>query len=245
MSLLDKYPYIREILDELSECVDNSSYYVVAGENGSVPLKKLNNAKASMASGAGASLDHDEEILLLYDSTVFGSAKEGALITNKKIIVKQAFEGLMCQPYYKSLSISYNKGELKFGILNLMHLHRQDELREGFINLLSSMLALSNEKGEVECSISDEELRELVEIIKGTQIEIGDEVSGVDAFVDKYIYPYESEIESMFRKIGSDGNVEMVIDKVIDFIPAPVRYVIPRNLVKKAVLSIKEKVFQS
>lgn len=245
MSLLDKYPYIREILDELSECVDNSSYYVVAGENGSVPLKKLNNAKASMASGMGASLDSDEEILVLYDDTLFGSAKDGALITNKKIIVKPSGGWQHCQPYYKSYPISYNKGELNFGDLKLMHLHGRDKLRDGLIKLLSSMIALSNENGEVEYSISDEELRELVDILRETQVKIGDEVAGLDAFFDKYIMPYESEIEDMFRKIGSDGNVEMVIDKVIDFIPAPARYVIPRNLIKKAVLSIKDKVFQS
>lgn len=245
MSLLDKYPYIREILDELSECVDNSSYYVVAGENGSVPLKKLNNAKASMASGMGASLDSDEEILVLYDDTLFGSAKDGALITNKKIIVKPSGGWQHCQPYYKSYSISYNKGELNFGDLKLMHLHGCDKLRDGLIKLLSSMIALSNENGEVEYSISDDELRELVDILIETQVKIGDEVAGLDAFFDKYIMPYESEIEDMLRKTGSDGNIEMVIDKVIDFIPAPVRYVIPRNLVKKAVLSIKEKVFQS
>lgn len=153
--------------------------------------------------------------------------------------------GQHCQPYYKSYSISYNKGELNFGDLKLMHLHGCDKLRDGLIKLLSSMIALSNENGEVEYSTSDDELRELVDILIETQVKIGDEVAGLDAFFDKYIMPYESEIEDMLRKIGSDGNVEMVIDKVIDFIPAPARYVIPRNLVKKAVLSIKEKVFQS
>lgn len=109
---------------------------------------------------------------------------------------------------------------------------------------LCAMIALY-EARENKQELTDEELRLKASLINEERVRITDDKSKFDLFFDKYIYPYENEIEDALRKLGSDGNIEFVIDKVIDFIPAPIRYAIPRSLVKKAVLIIKNKVFES
>ncbi|QLB19915.1 hypothetical protein [Mannheimia granulomatis] len=109
---------------------------------------------------------------------------------------------------------------------------------------ICGMVALY-EAREAKQELTDDELRLKASLINEERVKITDDKTSLDIFFDKYIYPYESEIEAMLRKIGSDGNIEIVIDKVIDFIPAPVRCAIPRRIVKKIILAIKDKVFQS
>lgn len=53
-----------------------------------IPVKKLKRAKQSY----GQNLKEDEVIVLLYDGTAFGSAKEGLLLTNRKIYFKNVFK---------------------------------------------------------------------------------------------------------------------------------------------------------
>lgn len=52
------------------------------------PPKKLANAKNSF----GQLIDKDEQIILLYDDTVFGSAKNGLILTTHRIYVKNHLE---------------------------------------------------------------------------------------------------------------------------------------------------------
>jgi len=54
-----------------------------------IPQKKLNNAAGTYAQGVGV----DEAIIMLYDSTVFGSAKEGFLLTTKRLYSKVLLGG--------------------------------------------------------------------------------------------------------------------------------------------------------
>ena len=49
-----------------------------------IPQKKLNNAFGSYAS----SMSSDEVVIFLYDDTVFGSAKEGFILTSKRLYYK-------------------------------------------------------------------------------------------------------------------------------------------------------------
>lgn len=248
MSLLEKYPYMSEILDSLSELVDNSNYYVVAGKNGSVPAKKLNNAKSSYAPFAGIGED-GEEILFLYDDTAFGSAKEGYLFTNHQIYLKNLFENPTFLDYSQLNNLVYDKGELyiydsgdSWNHVRFMHLHGYENLRDKLIEFISALIVLDLEKRS-DPPISDSELREMTNVVKETRAVIKGGVSGLDAFFDKYIMPYEDQIEDLIRKLGSDGNIETIVDKVIDFIPAPARYVVPRSFIKKIVVSMKNKMF--
>jgi len=53
-----------------------------------IPAKKLKNAKSSYAPSMGS----DETLVMLYDSTVFGSAKDGILLTSKRLYNKAGLE---------------------------------------------------------------------------------------------------------------------------------------------------------
>ena len=64
----------------------NSSGKLTAFEN--VPPKKLRSAVQSYASVMG----NDETVIFLYDDTVFGSAKEGFLLTSKRLYQKNIME---------------------------------------------------------------------------------------------------------------------------------------------------------
>lgn len=240
MSFSEKYPYMSEILDSLSELVNNSNFYVVAGKNGSVPAKKLNNAKSSYAPFACFGVD-DEEILFLYNDTVFGSAKEGYLFTNHQIYLKNLFEHPTLLDYSQLKDFIYDKGELYIygasgdsDCVRFLHLHGKENLRDKLIEFISALIVLDLEKRK-DSFISDSELREMTNVLKETRTVIKDGVSGLDAFFDKYIMPYEDQIEDFIRKLGSDGNIETIVDKVIDFIPAPARYVVPRSFIKNIV----------
>jgi hypothetical protein len=51
-----------------------------------IPEKKLKNALTSIAKGVA-----EDDVLLLVDSTIFGSAKDGVIVTADKIFLKEAF----------------------------------------------------------------------------------------------------------------------------------------------------------
>jgi len=53
-----------------------------------IPPKKLRNARESYAT----TITEDETVILLYDDTVFGSAKEGFLLTTKRLYQKNLAE---------------------------------------------------------------------------------------------------------------------------------------------------------
>ncbi|MCL2563809.1 MAG: hypothetical protein FWE08_07220 [Oscillospiraceae bacterium] len=53
-----------------------------------IPQKKLRNAIRSYASNMG----HDETVLVLYDDTVFGSSKEGFILTTRRLYGKNLME---------------------------------------------------------------------------------------------------------------------------------------------------------
>ncbi|MCL2560629.1 MAG: zinc ribbon domain-containing protein [Turicibacter sp.] len=66
--------------------------------------RKLKNAKESMGRGMG----DDEEIFLLYDDTVFGSGKNGVLLTTKGMYARGIGEGSMFIVYDDIASMSRN-----------------------------------------------------------------------------------------------------------------------------------------
>ena len=68
-----------EILLGLQLQLHDGSFYVADG----IPAKKLGNAADTFAH-----LQPDERALVLVDTTVFGSAKEGAVLTDKRLYAK-------------------------------------------------------------------------------------------------------------------------------------------------------------
>ncbi len=67
---------------EICEKYENNNYF--AGNN--IPPKKVRNARASLG------VPFDEEVIALIDLTIFGSAKDALIITNRGIYAKNVFE---------------------------------------------------------------------------------------------------------------------------------------------------------
>lgn len=254
MSLLEKYPYLQECLDCIKRDIAGTNLYIWNDEDYPPSAKQIKGSKAVIACN---SLQPNEEIFFSQDVTFLEDGEIGCLVTDQYLYYKERW-GQPIRMFYEDVSIYYGNGYLEvFGpFMPLKGKWRDGEKVKISLStqaldavyyvtaFICGMVALY-EAREAQQELTDEELRLKASLINEERVKITDDKTSLDIFFDKYVYPYESEIEDMLRKIGSDGNVEMVIDKVIDFIPAPARYVIPRNLVKKAVLSIKKKVFQS
>jgi len=82
-SISSKIEMIETILAEVDDEIQGA--YVFIGED--IPPKKLENAEKTYI----GKLSESEYILLLVDSTLFGSAKEGCTLTSKRLYYKQAF----------------------------------------------------------------------------------------------------------------------------------------------------------
>lgn len=81
----------RTLVEEYSSRIEDDRIFFAPN----VPPKKLKNALGSYASAA-----KDEEVLVLIDDTIFGSAKDGALLTSKGFYV----HGMMQSPQSIQLS---------------------------------------------------------------------------------------------------------------------------------------------
>ncbi|MEG9500217.1 hypothetical protein [Mannheimia indoligenes] len=254
MSLVEKYPYLQECLYCIKRDIAGTNLYIWNEEDYSPSSKQIKGSKAVIAHN---SLQPNEEVLISQDMTLSNDGEIGCLITDQYIYYKERW-GNPIRMFYEDMNIYYGNGYLQLsGIVTPLKGKWSSEhkveislsSRElnavySLTEFICAMIALY-EAREAKQELTDDELRLRASLINEERVRITDDKSNLDKFFDKYVYPYENEIENMFRKIGSDGNVEMVIDKIIDFIPAPARYAIPRSLVKKVALAIKDKVFQS
>ena len=71
-----------------------------------IPHKKLRNAKESY----GQSIGVDEEVILLYDDTTFGGAKEGFILTNRAMYGKHLKENPQVVALKDITELKYRKG---------------------------------------------------------------------------------------------------------------------------------------
>ncbi|NEN75232.1 hypothetical protein F9B74_02670 [Pelistega sp. NLN82] len=99
-----KYSELAELVEMMSMAVtsgrfmnklDDGTYYNLQDSYETFPVKKFENAKKSYAQG----IEEDEELLFLFDITLFGSATDGMIITNKKIYFKDFLEDPECIDY--------------------------------------------------------------------------------------------------------------------------------------------------
>ena len=85
--LYSKDEIVRDFVNMLgAKLCDNSSFYL--SEN--IPPKKMKNASKTFLKPI---IDNKDDLLIFYDDTLFGSAKEGLAISNKRVSWKGDFEG--------------------------------------------------------------------------------------------------------------------------------------------------------
>ena len=116
------------LLEELvatsfSGCFTVSSVYTKPD----IPAKKLNNAVSSYAEGVDPT-----QVVALYDSTVFGSGKEGVLVTYAGLYMKMAFED----------SVHFSFSQVKE-----VQVHKHTEQRQGKEPKVTKKLHVSLEDG--------------------------------------------------------------------------------------------------
>lgn len=84
-------------------CSDRTSEFFYVGTN--IPKRKLQNALSEF------SVTKNESVFALVDTTVFGSAKQGALFTNKGIHVKNSWTGDMSEGFISWNDFQYAEFE--------------------------------------------------------------------------------------------------------------------------------------
>ena len=82
-----------------------------------IPPKKLKNAVKGYAPDATR-----DTVIALCDSTVFGSAKEGFLLTTERLYGKQIMTAGSCVNVKEITSVSYHKGKSRLD-MNMVHIH--------------------------------------------------------------------------------------------------------------------------
>lgn len=250
ISLLEKYPYIQQCLDCVIRDITSTNLYIWNSTHYAPSLKQQKGAKLVIAYG---SLSPDEEVFFSQDMTLFNDGEIGCVVTDKYLYYKDRWE-YPIRMSYKNIDVYYGNGCLQISGEEVTALQGNfpDERKIKFslssnridaINSITAFICAMSVLHESDTSLTNDELISKSMLINEERVKITNDKTVLDVFFDKYIFPYENEIETMLRKVGSDGNIEMVIDKVIDFIPAPARYVVPRSLVKKAVLTLKDKMF--
>jgi len=78
-----------------------------------IPQKKFNNAVKSYAANMG----QDERVLFLYDDTVFGSSKEGFILTSHALYSKNILESGNFASIEEIMHMTYDAGLLSSSIM--------------------------------------------------------------------------------------------------------------------------------
>ena len=93
-------PQIELLHEYLVEVAIESRFHVM----GKIPAKKESNARKSMEIGT------EEQIIALIDTTAFGSGKDGIVLTDKNVYIKEMFESPISLSYKK---LSETKMDIK------------------------------------------------------------------------------------------------------------------------------------
>ena len=101
--MANKDPITISLIEEAGERLSGSKSYVWPN----IPEKKLSNALGSIAKGISA-----DDVLILIDATIFGSAKDGIVVTETDIYFKEAFTEPKRTPLKLVASISFKDDKI-------------------------------------------------------------------------------------------------------------------------------------
>ncbi len=151
-----------------------------------IPPKKLKNALEVYAGDAVF-----EEVLVLIDSTVFGSAKEGALITTQKLYAHNLWDNPLKFSWKEVESIVILEDEEKVQINQINFLNTifpEMNAMKLLVRMLNEILALIhpdkvfvNESGEIKNGVKDENLFTNKDLAKTKNAPLLNHYSPIDA----------------------------------------------------------------
>lgn len=215
-----------------------------------VPEKKVNNAKKSFGQG----ISSDETLLLLFDSTLFGSASEGIIFTDKRIYAKESFSDPLCIDYK---DIENVKADPKTGAITVTCKNGIKKLQTGvykdnyllFWNLIqfilgySAILKVHSNSGSI---LSNAEAQELYDEVSWYSLQSVEESESVfDNFFDKYGSLILGQLGAFtLSQLDSDETWDLVVGKLYELLPAPVRMIVSKETVKEMVISNKNKIIE-
>ena len=167
-----------------------------------IPPEKLANAISSYAP-----IDKDEGIVLLCDSTTFGSAKNGTVLTTKRAYSKGGYFG------NNILDIDVCKNELENSfrdspdILILPHI-------VGLIKMIDFLQSIKQKHAEIDTSNTDQPAEVLCPNC-GTELETGEKFcGGCGTAVITMQQPQGKQASAMMVNQELENNILMIIDDV-------------------------------
>lgn len=253
MNLIEQYPFVKEYIDQVGTfgwAYNNGTVYSFF-EIDEIPEKKIRNAKESI----GVNLDSDERLLLLFDHTVFGSATDGIIFTDRKIHSKGLWEDPIVIPYERIESISVDR---KDGKMTLQCIDRTVVIGGASVTnnlilrslsnfILSAAFLIRNEQQGI--VLDPKQAEELHFETSWYNFSFKGEPSQLDQFFDKHEDTIRKVIEQLgiddlFYKLsnGDDEIWGLLIDKIYEFLPAPVRSIVSPETFRKIILGSKDKI---
>ncbi|OOR98955.1 hypothetical protein B0187_06750 [Haemophilus paracuniculus] len=257
MNLLEKYPDLKEHISFVGDVGSmqhgGTIYYFLDPFGVSLNYeeifeKKANNAKQSF----GKDISSDEKLLILIDTTAFGSAKDGIIFSDRKIYYKELFEKpnviryedidrIVVSRKDKKLiffigeekkSISYSSFDSFLLIQNLIQ----------FIIGTSYLIRAENEGVEIE-NVSDFIWDSYW---SNVEYEGEEETSKFEEFLDKHEDKLRELIEKagindlLYNAFNNDEKWDVGLDKLYELLPTPIRLVISRDKFKGFILENRD-----
>lgn len=232
------------------------------------PHRKLKNAIKSF----GKNIEEDEKILLLFDTTLFGSASDGIILTDKKIYVKNLLEN-PCKVAYQDIDeivISRKDGKLRlidhngqdFGTKYILHPFADGSKAffecmnlahfiVGFSALINANIKLLQED---KAELTEKEAQDLYDdcfLYKFHFEGEAPEPSVVDNFFERYEDKISQFVESsglgdfVFKLDSGDEEAwGLLVEKLYQVLPMPFRMVVSEDKVRNIVLNNKDKILK-
>lgn len=258
MILLEKYPQLKEYVEQfgtMGAFQHRGTIYSFLDSFEEIPAKKVQNAKNSI----GKHLSSDETLLLLVDNTLFGSATDGVIFTDKAIHYKELFSDpeVVFYEQIDSISVSRKDGKLNLfldgniktiGAIGVKEYLLLFSLTNFIIG--ASYLIRTNNQNIV---IDDNEIDNFLADIYFSNVTFEGEPEPPSKF-EEFLNRHEDSIRDAFDKLGindlilkleDDEKLIPHIDKVYELLPTPVRFVISRDKFRKFVLENKNTFLKS
>lgn len=256
MNLLEKYPELKEEIDTVGTVGSvrysgTINYFLdpfgVDFDYEEIFEKKANNAKHSF----GKNIESDETLLILIDTTAFGSAKDGIIFSDRKIHYKEFLGKIGVIPYeaIDNIIVSRKDNKLHFilgGDREIISFSDIDDFV--ILNCLtrfiigSSYLIRAEKEG-----IEIEDVNDFIwdAYFNNVSFEGEKQTSKFEEFLEKHEDKLRELIEKagindfLYNTLTDDEKWSAGVDRLYDLLPTPMRLVISRDKFKGFILENK------
>jgi hypothetical protein len=206
-----------------------------------IPPKKMQGALASYGGAVKA-----EDVLVLVDDTVFGSAKEGMLITSEVILAKPLMGRSVAKPLEDIRSLSIAKGTLSVNgnVFAKFTTVSEDALAPA-IKVLNEYLSERRENGMgIAAEVSAETQLDVVDVATSPSgsdkmlTAISNVIDRNKAPVIEFLKAQGTEIS--VRVLQDEANMRLIASRCYQLLPTAVRFVINESTFIEYALSHRE-----